>query len=117
MVARAAVACLSAVLIFLGSLPPTAVLWLVALCAGLGLLTGLWTAVTTTADTTAARPAAAAAGLAGQLVGLLLAALLVDVTASPRAPFYLAGGLMAASGLAYSLAILLLGQREKRQNS
>ena len=116
-VARAAVACLSAVLIFLGSLPPTAVLWLVALCAGLGLLTGLWTAVTTTADSTAAIPAAAAAGLAGQLVCLLLAALLVDVTASPRAPFYLAGGLMAASGLAYSLAILLLGQREKRQNS
>jgi hypothetical protein len=112
-VARAATACLSAVLLFLASCDGP---WLMAaLCVGLGLLSGIW--AVSDPHCLGIAPHGVRGRLAAELAplgGLPLASLTSELTGSPKSALYLAGGLAAASGLAYSFAILL-GRQQKRQ--
>ncbi len=112
-VARAATACICAVLLFLAACDGP---WLMAtLCAGLGLLSGIW--AVSDPHSLGIAPHGVGRRLAVELAplgGLPLASLTSELTGSPKAALYLAGGLALASGLAYSLAILL-GRQQKRQ--
>jgi hypothetical protein len=123
MVARAAVICLSAVLLFLASNPtPSLGVWPLALCGGLGLLAGIWSSSSSDPHAVAIMSlASTCSGPMGSLVlelaplgGLPVAALVAELTANSLAALYMAGGLMAFSGLFYSLAILLIGEEEKK---
>jgi hypothetical protein len=119
MVARAATACLSAVLLFLASCDGPRLM--AALCVGLGLLSGIW-AVSDPHHSLGIAPRSSTHGVRGRLAAELaplgalpLASLTSELTGSPKAALYLAGGLAVASGLAYSLAILLGRQQKLRQ--